>query len=83
MSPQGGSQLAGRINGGAKHVKMYEDPQVLAAARATIPIERLERGAQEDAGVGASELVVRDAVLKRLLAWFKFEFFSWTNNPSW
>ncbi|PAA83089.1 hypothetical protein BOX15_Mlig004657g2, partial [Macrostomum lignano] len=73
----------------------YEDPGLQSRARECIPLTRLEEAARTrvrqqlsagnsggcqltEAQVPAAE---RDALLCELTAWFKNEFFKWTNSP--
>ncbi|PAA50218.1 hypothetical protein BOX15_Mlig018337g1, partial [Macrostomum lignano] len=73
----------------------YEDPGLQSRARECIPLTRLEEAARTqvrqqlsagnsggcqltEAQVPAAE---RDALLCELTAWFKTEFFKWTNSP--
>ncbi|KAG0944069.1 hypothetical protein G6F32_007463 [Rhizopus arrhizus] len=52
----------------------YEDPSLLEYALDVIPLQRLYEEA-------SPEPSVEDNVIKRLLHWFKNEFFTWVNNP--
>ena len=73
---------------------MYEEASLKAKALSVIPVERLRAEAKlkydsykshvaaaAAADVEDSPLDVDDFLLVELLAWFKNEFFTWTNQP--
>jgi len=72
--------LLRRVNANAEHVKLFEDPATQAKAREKIPVARLQQAAEAAAGASATPAKVKDELLTQLLAWFKGDFFSWTNN---
>lgn len=77
-------RLEGSLRGGCATSDRLDDPNLRAEARALVPLDTLhERREAANGTVRADGLVddERDGLLRQLLAWFKFEFFSWVNSP--
>lgn len=76
-----------KVFGALGTVFKYESKELQALARQCIPIERLQGKAQKDFQQQQAECgedgkwSEKDFLLLNLLAWFKQEFFSWTNSP--
>jgi len=80
---QGKQQMQARIGSHIRAVLEYEQPDWQAAALRVIPVATLEeraRKAREPDG-DSTALAPRDALMWQLLKWFKFEFFTWVNQP--
>ncbi|KAF9350712.1 peptide-N4-(N-acetyl-beta- glucosaminyl)asparagine amidase, partial [Mortierella sp. NVP85] len=61
-------------------VLAYEDPRLLDQARQQIPIDRLYEEAEAMAADYPDDSKA-DVVIRRLLHWFKNEYFTWVNEP--
>jgi len=77
---KGKEDVQRRITSQIREVMTYENPLWQEEARKVIPIERLQRRAQELISSGESKLDIRDELMNQLLSWFKGEFFKWVNN---
>ena len=84
------SDFEGRLEYGVRTVLAYELPEARALALSLIPAERLKKEADElravtvshPKAVGCPPISRADAVLLRLLRWFKREFFTWRDRPA-
>ena len=84
------SDFEGRLEYGVRTVLAYELPEARALALSLIPAERLKKEADElravtvshPKAVGCPPISRADAVLLRLLRWFKREFFTWCDRPA-
>ncbi|KAK3806400.1 MAG: hypothetical protein J3Q66DRAFT_359018 [Benniella sp.] len=61
-------------------VLAFEDPQLLDLARQQIPVDRLNEEAEAMAADYPDDSKA-DVVIRRLLHWFKNEYFTWVNEP--
>ena len=84
LETQGMQTFYGRMVSSINLIFLYEDDELQKLARDVIPVERLEEQAKrqheshvENKGTSLGE---RDCLLILLLAWFKNDFFSWTNT---
>ncbi|OZJ06172.1 hypothetical protein BZG36_00999 [Bifiguratus adelaidae] len=78
MSPEG-SRLVASITSYSDHVKRYEDRILLDKAMDYIPIDRLLDEAEEQCN-NTHDLSLEDALVKRLMSWFKVDFFTWVDT---
>lgn len=62
-----------------EQVDMYEDPELLEAARKAIPIERLRSEATELQQSSSPLPCQEDALAQVLVQWFKKEYFKWAD----
>merc|ERR1719427_634994 len=82
LSSEGERTFYQRIVTQLQVVFMYENPELQELARRCIPVQRLQEQAKKafEASSDATHNE-RDYLLLQLLAWFKKEFFTWTNAP--
>jgi peptide-N4-(N-acetyl-beta-glucosaminyl)asparagine amidase len=78
--PSGQQQFLQQIRHHAEHVRRYDDWELQEKCRSVIPIDRLHKEAREEMHKH-NGLDFEDVVVKRLLQWFKHEFFQWVNQP--
>eukprot|EP00475_Leptophrys_vorax_P030636 TRINITY_DN4604_c0_g1_i2.p1 TRINITY_DN4604_c0_g1~~TRINITY_DN4604_c0_g1_i2.p1 ORF type:complete len:491 (-),score=123.26 TRINITY_DN4604_c0_g1_i2:112-1584(-) len=71
------SQMQNRLIGHQKQFYDFESVENQAKALSIIPLDVLEKRAQEN----ENPLPGRDELLRQLLHWFKREFFKWVNQP--
>lgn len=70
-----------KVNSCSDQVNLYENPNLQAKALSVIPAEQLRQQASQDVEDNI-EIGVDDALAKRLMLWFKSEFFEWVNSPA-
>jgi len=58
---------------------MYEDPEVQKQVLSVIPLKELEEKAETKAK--ENNTAFKDELVKCLLYWYKYDFFSWCNSP--
>lgn len=84
------AHFASRLASSYEHVMLYEDPNLKRKALNVIPVEELKSRARAkleayksstSLDTEPSPLDFDDFLLLELLAWFKNEFFTWTNQP--
>ncbi len=74
--------LAGRLRGGQETVLAYENVVLQAKALKAIPLAALhDRALSAGGDPQRRPAAYRDLLFRELLAWFKRDFFQWTNNP--
>jgi hypothetical protein len=81
---QSTQQFLARLQSYARAVLEYEIESLQSQARSVIPIQTLIERANKVISEYKAEdvkLSFKDQLVKQLLAWFKFEFFKWTNQP--
>ncbi len=75
------NDIMGRLQSGRSTVLAYEAPALRNKALGIIPVATLhERAVAAGGDPQRHPLQFQDALFRELLAWFKHEFFSWTNN---
>ena len=70
-----------KLVSGQQTVSQYEDIQLQAKARSSIPIKKLEDKALKRWEVIGGRANQQDIFLLELLNWFKKEFFQWVDSP--
>lgn len=81
------NKFASKLQNSFNHVLMYEEPALKQKALNSIPADRLRSDAREKFNLYKSTTLdqtpydFNDFLLLELLAWFKNEFFKWTNQP--
>lgn len=73
--------MMARLMDSATHVLKYEEATLQEKARAVVPIDRLHSEAREILSQYASTCDFQDCLMRRLLKWYKNEFFKWVNEP--
>jgi peptide-N4-(N-acetyl-beta-glucosaminyl)asparagine amidase len=74
------AEFHGRIQHEFQHVLKYEDWDLQEEARNVVPVDKIHEEAKALAA-NNRDLAFEDFVIKRLLHWFKNEFFQWVNEP--
>jgi len=70
-----------RLVSSDQQIYAYEDEVLQTLARSVIPIDRLESESMKQCGTRVMDDKTRDYLLRELLRWFKYEFFTWTDKP--
>lgn len=74
-------QFVFKVQKCSERVDVYEDPKLQQKAQSLIPTEDLKKQASQDVEDNI-EVGYHDALAKRLMVWFKEEFFQWVNRPA-
>lgn len=75
-------EMTNRLRHECQHVRRYEDWDLQEKARSIVPVDRLHEEARKEVQECTdSKESFEDILLRRLVRWFKNEFFQWVNEP--
>ncbi|KAJ3334802.1 Peptide-N(4)-(N-acetyl-beta- glucosaminyl)asparagine amidase [Gonapodya sp. JEL0774] len=77
--PREETEMRKKLRDTMVHCQVYEMEDLLEKARSVVPVERLHE--ETNLAMKEEKGTFEVNLLKRLLLWFKNDFFTWTNNP--